>query len=134
MQKRGRKSAAELAVVPNVVEAVPRPVAPDDLTDEQAVEWEAIVSSEAAEWIPRGAWGALAQYCRHKVAADRVAQLLEQSQDAGEYLELLKAQERETRALLSAATRLRLTPQSRYRPEQAGAKGGLGARRKPWEE
>ncbi len=43
MGTRGRKSAAQLAIAPQIVEIVPRPVAPGDLTDEQAVEWDAVV-------------------------------------------------------------------------------------------
>ena len=44
MGTRGRKSAVQLAIAPQVVEIIPRPVAPGDLTDEQADEWQAIAA------------------------------------------------------------------------------------------
>ena len=44
--KRGRKSAAELAVAP-VIDVEPRPVAHDKLTDEEAREWQAVVRPSA---------------------------------------------------------------------------------------
>jgi hypothetical protein len=114
MTQRGRKSAAALSVA-RVVHVEPRPVAPSDLTDEQAREWDAVVSRMAADHFSRERWALLAQYCRHVVAARRVAQLIARceeadSLDVGEYDQLLKMQEREGRALSSLATRLRLTP------------------------
>lgn len=95
-----------------------------------------MISSEAADWIPRGAFGSLVQYCRHVVAARRVAQMIEASDGLSveDYDRLLKMQERESRALSSLATRLRLTPQSRYTPGRAATKGSTGGqKRKPWE-
>ena len=128
-----RKSAAELAVAPQVVSVVPRPVAPSELTDEQAAEWEAVVSRLPADWFPRETHGLLAQYCRHVVEARRIAQLIERQEgyDIKEYDMLLKMQEREGRALSSLATRMRITQQSQW-SEQKG-KGGDKPDRKPWE-
>lgn len=128
-----RKSAAELATVSQVVSVVPRPVAPSELTDEQAAEWEAVVSRLPADWFPRETHGLLAQYCRHVVEARRIAQLIERQEgyDIKEYDMLLKMQEREGRALSSLATRMRITQQSQW-SEQKG-KGGDKPDRKPWE-
>ena len=129
--KRGRKSAADLATVANVVEVVPRPVAPGELTDEQASEWEAVVSRMPADWFPRETHGVLSQYCRHVVAARRVAQMIEKAEryDIEEYDRLLKMQEREGRAMSSLATRMRLTQQSTFDKERKKGK----VSRKPWE-
>ncbi len=117
MGTRGRKSAAQLAVAPTVVEIVPRPVAPMGLTDEQASEWDAVVARMPADWFPRETHGILAAYCRHVVASGRVAQLIAaqdraESIDITEYDVLLRMQEREGRAMSALATRMRLTPQS----------------------
>jgi hypothetical protein len=49
MGTRGRKSAAQLAIAPQVVEIIPRPVAPGDLTDEQAAEWDARTGGDGPE-------------------------------------------------------------------------------------
>ena len=117
MKTRGRTSAAALEVAGLAsVESVQRPDAPYELTDEQSAEWWAVVNRLPADWFPRETHGLLAQYCRHVVAARRVAQLVA-AEEAGDldldrYDQLLKMQEREGRALSSLATRLRITQQA----------------------
>ena len=119
MAQRGRQSAASLEVAKvSPIEKVQRPDAPYDLTDEQSEEWWAVVNRLPADWFPRETHGVLAQYCRHVVAARRVAQLVNAEEKAGATLDLgrydvlLKMQEREGRALSSLATRLRITQQA----------------------
>ena len=135
MGTRGRASAASLSVISSKgIETVRRAEPPTELTDEQAAEWVAIVNRMPAEWFPRETHGMLAQYCRHIVAARRVAQLIASvevadSFDVGEYDTLLKMQEREGRALSSLATRMRLTQQATYDK----SKKKPGQTRKPWE-
>lgn len=135
MGTRGRVSAAsqEVAKV-GKIEAIERPDAPYDLTDEQAGEWWAVVNRLPADWFPRETHGVLAQYCRHVVTARRVAQLVaaceaETDLDLGQYDQLLKMQEREGRALSSLATRLRITQQATV---SAKAKKPSAVKR-PWE-
>lgn len=125
MKKRGRKSAAssELAIA-SPVETISRPDAPYDLTDEQAQEWWAVVNRLPADWFPRETHGMLTQYCRHVVAARKVAQLITKSEksrsfDVDEYDRLLKMQEREGRAISSLATRMRISQQATVRAESA---------------
>lgn len=136
MRQRGRKSAASLTVVStSSLEVVKRPEPPEELTDEQAHEWRAIVNRLPAEWFPRETHGILAQYCRHLVAARMVAQLVERVQesetlDLDEYDKVLKLQEREGRALSSLATRMRLTQQATYTDKTPKGKGGI---RRPWD-
>ncbi len=117
MKARGRISAASLEVSKVApVEVVQRPDAPYDLTDEQTTEWWAVVNRLPAEWFPRETHALLAQYCRHVVAARRIAQLVDAEEkgelDLDRYDKLLKMAEREGRALSSLATRLRITQQS----------------------
>lgn len=127
MKKRGPKSAASLEVAlpsATVIETVSRPDAPYDLTDEQSQEWWAVVNRLPADWFPRETHGMLAQYCRHVVAARRVAQLISTAEksktlDVGEYDRLLKMQEREGRAISSLATRMRISQQATVRAESA---------------
>tara|TARA_R100000365_G_C2748614_1_gene80753 strand:- start:5285 stop:5698 length:414 start_codon:yes stop_codon:yes gene_type:complete len=136
MGARGRKSAASLAVASRPVEVVQRPDAPYDLTDEQSEEWWAVVNRMPADWFPRETHGMLAQYCRHVVAARRVAQLIADREaqvgalDVEEYDRLLKMQEREGRAISSLATRMRISQQATVRAEQARKPSQV---RKPWE-
>jgi len=135
MGKRGRVSGAELAVVHSDVVSIERAVAPDDLNDEQRAEWQAVVNRLPADWFPRETHSLLAQYCRHVVAARRVAQLIGNAEsgeafDVDEYDKLLKMQEREGRAISSLATRMRITQQATYDPKR---KKGSQVK-KPWEK
>ncbi len=136
MGTRGRTSAAELSVISGGgVETIRRPVPPDDLSDEQAEEWRAVVNRLPADWFPRETHGMLAQYCRHVVAARRCAQLVAEIEgasefDLGAYDKALKMQEREGRAISSLATRMRISQQATVRAEKA-RKGSQV--KKPWE-
>jgi hypothetical protein len=137
MKTRGRTSAAatEIATVSTAtIETIQRPDAPYDLTDEQTQEWWAVVHRMPADWFPRETHGLLAQYCRHVVAARRLAQLItaaEQDKNFAieDYDRLLKMQEREGRALSSLATRMRLTQQTTYDK----TKKKPSAIKRPWE-
>lgn len=136
MESRGRKSAADLAVVTaDGLAAIRRPDPPEELTDEQAHEWRSVVNRLPAEWFPRETHGMLAQYCRHVVAARRIAQLIaefERREDFSieEYDRLLKMQEREGRAISSLATRMRISQQSTLDREK---KKPLKPAKKPWD-
>ena len=121
MGQRGRKPASELTIT-RAVAAVARPDAPYDLTDEQSKEWWAIVNRMPADWFPREMHGLLTQYCRHVVAARRIARLIDKidgAKSSEEYDNLYKMQDREGRAMSSLATKMRLTQQSTYDPKMA---------------
>jgi hypothetical protein len=117
---RGPQSGAALAIA-SVTDPQrdARPEPPEDLTEEQSAEWEAVVARLPADWFPRETQGLLAQYCRHVVTARRLARMLAELEaqatfDIRDYDRLLKAQERETRCLASLATRMRISQQSSY--------------------
>jgi uncharacterized protein (DUF1697 family) len=133
MGQRGKQSALEASVVP--ITGISRPDAPDTLTQEQRAVWESVVDALPAEWFRPEAYEVLVQYCRHAVAARRVAKLIQRMEgleevDLAEYDRLLKMQEREGRALSSLATRLRITPQSTINHK---AKKPASVK-KPWEQ
>lgn len=135
MGERGRKSAASLSVIgPGGVEAVRRPEPPDELTDEQADEWRAVVNRLPAEWLPRETHPLLTQYCRHVVMSRRIAQLVDAAEraddlDIDEYDRLGKMMERESRIIASLATKMRISQQATYDPKR---KKGSQVK-KPWE-
>jgi len=137
MGTRGRISSASLAVVQaDDVGRVPRAEVPAELTAEQAGEWRAVVNRMPAEWFGRETFALLAQYCRHVVAARRVAHLVEACEageefDVAEYDRLLKMQEREGRALSSLATRMRLSQQSTY--DKTTKKKTIASAKKLWQ-
>lgn len=135
MGSRGRTSSAALSVkAATVVEAIQRPDAPYDLTDEQSEEWWAVVNRMPADWFPRETHAMLAQYCRHVVRARRIAQLLNAAEsakdfDVKEYRDLLRSEEEQSRAIASLATRMRISQQATYDKSKAKP----SAPRKPWE-
>ena len=120
MKQRGRTSAAALAVVsPAGMLETKRPIPPEELTDEQAHEWRAVVNGLPADWFGRETYAMLAHYCRHVVSAKHVGELIEgyltdPEFELEHYDRLLKMQEREGRALSALATRMRISQQSTY--------------------
>ncbi len=140
MAKRGRKSAAQLAVVPlhpdpSAIERVERPVPPNHLGDAERAVWESVVDSLPADWFAGGMPAVLEQYCAHVVEARRLGGLIEEATKdpdlkINDYDRLLKMRERESRAMASLATKMRITQQA--------ARNHRGNRtreaaRKPWE-
>lgn len=136
MGARGRKSAAELAVIGSTgVVQVSRPQPPTELTEEQSAEWRAIVNAHPAERFAREQHSMLMAHCRHTVAIRRIGQLIAAAEKADpfeveDYDRLLKMQERESRCLASLAVRLGFAYSTAY--EKRPAKGKSAAP-KPWE-
>jgi hypothetical protein len=121
---------------PASIETVQRPDAPYELTDEQAAEWHKVVGSMPADWFPIETHGLLTQYCKHVVAARRVAQLIDAQEkaeklDLDAYDTLLKMQDRESKVMGQLATRMRITQQSTMRVETLKKTKQVA---KPWEQ
>ena len=76
---RGAKSSREIFTVvnPDNVEVVRRVRVPLELTDEQATEFQRLVSVMPAEWFCPGNLAMLTQLSRHVIMARRIAQKLE---------------------------------------------------------
>ena len=125
MKTRGLTSRAALSVVPHsVVEIVDRPGPPDELSDEQAAEWRAVVDRLPADWFPRETHGLLVAYCRHVVTLRRIGQMISAAENdrdttIEDFDKLYRMQEREGRAMSSLATRMRVSQQSTMKHEQA---------------
>ena len=124
MEKRGRKSVADLASFMPEATAMYRPEPSYELYDEQAGVWRSSVSIMPADWFKPESHPCLVALCRHIIAARKLAQLIRQVEkakrlDAELYIKLLARQEAEGRAISSLSTRLRLTPQSQYKAERA---------------
>lgn len=127
--KRGRKSAASLAIAPVRSDSgALRPAA--DLTADEVDIWCDVIRCIPPDMLGQECVELLASYCRHAVSARNISKLVAEfkpqwlNRDGGlERLDkLLKARERESRALLAAARSLRLTPQSRYDPKVVARK------------
>lgn len=136
MGRPGRVSGAELAVraVTGVVQFARRPDAPTHLTEEQSTVWDEILSHLPPEWINGASLPVLEVYVCHVVKHRKLGQLIEDAEgrDAVNLMTLnglYLMQERESRAITSAATKLRLTPQSTWSPKKEKQKQG----KRPWE-
>jgi hypothetical protein len=113
--KPGRKSEASLEVA-QMAPIVARPEPPDRLKAAEAAVWRRIVECESPGFIKASQFGMLATYCVLEAKTEQpveTAELIKISHEMG-----------------SIARALRLTNQSRYRPEAAERKSGAGAR--PW--
>lgn len=139
MKQRGRPSAASQEIItrvdPSALDRVERQRAPHDLTDEEVEVWSAIVNAESADWFTPSSVPLLAQYCRHVVQARKLSEWIDRapsdkSIDVEGYDRLLKMQARETAAICTLATKMRISPHS-----QTNHRGNKkpGASRKPWE-
>jgi len=128
MGVRGRKSAAELAIVRSIKSAPP-PEPPAELTKDQKRIWCEIVVGEPPELFRAAAAKALlADYCRHRDTAELLAAEIDRFR--GDWLRepggperlslLCRTRDREVRAGVSLLTKLRCTNQSRILPRGAG--------------
>ena len=134
MAQRGRKSSASLAVVP-VVPLAPqgRPEPPEHLNEAEATEWRELVAAMRSDWFGRESHGLLERYVRHVCLARLIANVIpaQIGDDIAAFDKLTAMHARESQAISSLATRMRLTHQSARdsktlrREEHAGPK--------PWE-
>ncbi len=131
MAKRGRKSAADLALIDMPVVDVSRrmpPSPPSELTEAQAQVWRDAVSCMPGDWLRRGAHAVLIEYCRHvcrsRLLEVQIAHFQQEwiAADGGlERLDrLLAMAERESKAAIACARALRRTPQAQMHPRVAG--------------
>ncbi len=144
--KRGRKSTAAkqtatLAVITGGAPALPPP--PADLNKDEMDVWNRIVRTEPPEFFATDATlSLLADYCRHRQAAavlsktisEFKSEWLKMEEGAARYDRLLRMRDRETKAVMRCATKLRITNQSRYSKVAAGTAGRTQTRvARPWE-
>ena len=137
MGTRGRKSAASLAVITNIPGQRPEPL--EELTNEQAQEWRAIVARMPADWFMQESWPLLANLCRHIVTARKLGKVIDHTsvpsdiESLREYDKLLGMRDRETKAVVNLSRQLRLSHQQRYQPKTAGSKTRPTEASKPWD-
>ena len=140
MGKRGRKSAADLQVVP--VEFT-RPQPPKMLNARQAEIWERTVVDEAdGHFKTKALQDMLADYCRHREMAECFGDIINEfkiewvksTKGAAKLSNLLRMRDAEARAAADKATKLRMTNQSRYTPLAAATAAKNSAEGPaPWE-
>lgn len=121
MGSRGRRSSAELAVVPPA-----RPesaaCAPAALTPAQFEVWRRDIACLPPGWLAPEQGGLVLAYCRHAACADRIGAALgslDPVADRHEFERLAALQSAETSRMLAITRALRLTVQSRSHPTTA---------------
>ena len=143
MGKRGPTPAHErIRALPGREERRPPP--PVGMTDAQGRLWRGIVETEPAHLFDSEARRHLLRlYCEHAVFRAELQALIDRSPVEGicdddkakGFEAMLRARDRETKQLVSLATRLRLTNQARYTAAAAGSAGrnDTGAGPRPWD-
>lgn len=128
-KKRGRKTAGAL----EAVESIPvRPDPPEDMSDFSADIWRKTVNGFSAEWFGEETLPQLESYCEHLRMFEVLTQEVEDCWDElspADKVRLLKQRSEESRAAMSAATKLRITKQATTHPEKKKNPGSSPA---PW--
>jgi len=128
-----RKSAASLAVVA-LQPGVKRLTAPKTLTPRQKAHFDAVASTKPAGFFHPCDEPLIIQLSRHLARADEVeTQFRKEGLDVETFDQLSRLADRESKQITSLMTRLRLTPQARYRPDSQKLDGVGDDRPKPWE-
>jgi hypothetical protein len=131
MRQAGRRSSASMVVRPRTVtEVIERIQPPRHMAADQVEVWHGIVSGHPPDWFPAGSIPILIQLCRHVVISDRLAELIEGTEDKDEWSALLRDQRQESEEIRRLATSLRLTPQSLL--NHHGNKQQIKATNRPW--
>ena len=141
MGKRGRKSAAELSTISGAgLELHRRPDPPEHMSDEATAIWRSITNSLPADWFTPGTLPLLEALCGLTVSQRNIAKALRRIEDDDNDFErdswerVIKQLGEVSGRIATLATRLRLTPQSRYGPRAAATAGRLPLDGpKPWE-
>ena len=129
MAQRGRKSAGDLAAVSSIPE---RPKPPRELTRDQNKVWLRVVSALPIDWFGSETHDTLKQFCVHVVDAEKIRKWIDDLDAEATYKDfdnLLKMQERESRAMNALARSMRMTQQSTYIPHKSRK---LDAVKKTW--
>lgn len=144
MKQRGRKSSAKknITVIDGGVPSRPEP--PPELNERQMDIWNNIVRSEPPGFFGTDALRALlGDYCRHREASESISLVISEFQPdwlkmdegAKRYDTLLRMRDRESKAVMRCATKLRITNQARYTPQAAATAGrNLPKVARPWEK
>jgi len=141
MDGPGRKSVEALSVVVSLPGQRLEP--PESLTEAQKETWRAVVATKPPEWFAADSAPVLVAYCKAVASHAFVALQLERFEKRkrmdgkalAAYRAMLKSQATQGALVASLATKLRLTPQSRYTPQSAAtaSRKTSDAQKKPWE-
>lgn len=125
--------SSRLKPVPSVPDPVGYPPAPRGLSRRQRALWRTIAASKPPNWWDAATLPLLAALVAHAATLEQLQAQFDQLGDLADpgtlaRLERLSSlRDREAKAMSSLATKLRLTPQSRYEPRSAARDARLRA-------
>lgn len=139
METRGRKSVAELSVV--TVLPGKRPDPPVDLSEAEATYWRETTATKPADWWKADTQILLKAYCRASVQHDVIsaalnaipARRLKTDKGWSKYERMKKLQATTSGEVTQLATKMRLTPQSRYTAQSAATADRQAGKGRPWD-
>lgn len=131
-----RKSTAEMTT-PSAILPIKKITPPASLVDTEAEHFRAIVASKPEGFFQRCDVPLIVELSRHLSRADEIARHEKKAResadfDAGDFDMYARLADRETRSIASLMTKLRVTPQARYRADSA-KHSEVPSGPKPWE-
>jgi hypothetical protein len=87
------------------------------LTPTQAAHFAYLVAAKPAGFFQKSDVALLVQLARHLARADEIQAQFKTADGLGDFDLLARMADRETKSIVSLLTRLRMTPQARYRPD-----------------
>lgn len=127
MNKRGPKSAAELAIVPTIKPAASRLAPPKHLSPGARTVWLEITASRPPEFFDAGAVPLLETLCTATSEHRRLSAWLERITDLDELAKVTRLLDAHALRIGSAATKLRLSNQAKYDAQRASSMAKTGA-------
>lgn len=139
MKQRGKKSAAALSVVSELIDKRLQP--PDELSPSESELWLRVVATKPDDWWDAASVPLLKEYCRLHSSAEDVAGQLKSfetewlSGDDGlkRYERLISIRDKIQARMTQLAMKMRLTQQSRYDAQKAHSRSRPRTAAKPWE-
>lgn len=116
------------------------PEPPSHLTETQAGIWCAVVATKPPDWFQADSFPVLSDYCRAVALDNEIAvvlnefdrTLLADGKGLESWKELIRLQSEQQKLVAMLATKLRLTPQSRYNPLKANTENNRAGLARPW--
>lgn len=129
MKQNGPRSSAELAVVATIKPAPARLTAPSHLSESARAVWQEVVSSRPADYFDAASVPLLETYAHATAEHRRLASLvatLDPVEDLDTLAKLSRLVDVHALRMGAAATKLRLSNQSRYNPSTADTRAKAG--------
>jgi phage terminase small subunit len=134
---RGRKSAAELSVVPGLPwQQIEKPDPPEELSEEEAKIWKQSVSGMKASWFNPASEALLQAYCLQTTLGQQIARELrgvDIKTNYTRYAKLSRLHRDCSRSMMQLAVKLRIAPSSN-RATVDGREHPSRRYPRPWED